>query len=160
VPAPVTDSSTFPPPPSETVTAGSDTALGHCVTALRPPADREQAVITAVRTAYGLEGDLYRRSDSITSWDQVYSHYRSGFGEQLARQLAEYSWDSTSGMLRPTHSATVVPDSVGVLKLKADEALVAWIPPTALRQSWGLPRCVVDRAVREGGRWVVSGRTP
>lgn len=70
----------------------ADTVIGDCAVALHPPRDQERPVIDALKAAYGLERNLYKRADSVTSWDQVYSYYRRGFSEELARDLADYSW--------------------------------------------------------------------
>ena len=63
----------------------ADTAIGDCAVALRPPSEEQRAVIDALRRAYGLESALYRRTDSLTSWEQVYSHYRNGFSSPTIR---------------------------------------------------------------------------
>ena len=146
---------------TESTAAPMDTGLGRCGVALQAPSADQQEVIDAVRTAYGLEGVLFQRAGSDTiSREQVYAHYRQGFSVELAQQLADYSWQPESHMLRATDRALTVPDSVGVLELKQDRALVAWIPPTTFRQQWGAPRCLVDRLVREDGRWIVEAREP
>jgi len=146
---------------TESTAAPIDTALGRCGVALQAPSADQQEVIDGLRTAYGLEGVLFQRAGSDTiSREQVYAHYRQGFSVELAQQLADYSWQPESRMLRATDRALTVPDSVGVLELKQDRALVAWIPPTTFRQQWGAPRCLVDRLVREDGRWIVEAREP
>jgi hypothetical protein len=144
-------------PVIDTNAASLDTALGQCSVALQAPSGEQQEVIGALKAAYGLEDALFQRGtlDSITR-EEVYHHYRQGFEERLAQQLADYSWEAEH--LRPAERALTIPDSVGVLELKEDQAVVAWIPPTAFRAQWGGPRCVVDRLVREGGRWIVQAR--
>ena len=136
-----------------------DTVLGRCAVALEPPSAEHQEVVDALKTAYGLEDVLFQHGilDTI-SREEVYAHYRRGFGEDLAQALTDYSWESDR--IRATERAMTVPDSVGVLDLKQDRALVAWIPPTAFRTQWGAPRCLVDRLVRENGRWIVQAREP
>ena len=146
---------------NESTAAPIDTALGRCGVALQAPSADQQEVIDALKTAYGLEGVLFQRAGSDTiSREQVYAHYRQGFSVELAQQLADYSWQPDSHMLRATDRALTVPDSVGVLELKQDRALVAWIPPTTFRKQWGAPRCLVDRLVREDARWIVEAREP
>jgi hypothetical protein len=136
-----------------------DTVLGRCAAVLETPSAEEQEVIDALKAAYALEGVLFQHGilDTI-SRDEVYAHYRRGFGEGLAQQLADYSWEGDR--LRATERALTVPDSAGVVEFKRDRALVAWIPPTAFRAQWGAPRCFVDRLVREDGRWIVQAREP
>jgi hypothetical protein len=149
-----------PAPAALDTSITADTAIGDCTVALHPPRERERLVIDALRLAYGLEQALYQRADSVTSWDQVYAHYRRGFSEPLARRLADYSWEAESGTLRATDAAMAVPDSVGVLQLERKEALVAWIPRNDFRQRWELPRCIVDRLERQDDHWVVVERRP
>ncbi len=146
----------------DTSPAPLDTALGKCVVALQAPSQQQKEVIEALRAAYGLEGSLIDRLgtlDTITRED-VYAHYRQGFGDQLARELTDYSWQPQMKRVRATDRALTVPDSVGVLELESDRALVAWIPPTPFRRQWGAPRCLIDRLVREEGRWIIQGREP
>jgi hypothetical protein len=134
-----------------------DTALGRCSVALQVPSGEQREVIDALKAAYGLEGTLlqqYAVAGTI-SRAEVYAHYRQGFSEALAQQLTDYSWP-----LRETERALTIPDSVGVLELTPDHALVSWIPPTAFRIQWGAGRCIVDRLVREDSRWIVQGREP
>ncbi len=143
----------------DTTAAPLDTALGRCDVALQAPSAEQQDVIDALKAAYGLEGALFQRGSSDTiSREAVYAHYRQGFSERLAQQLTDYSWQAESHMLRATDRALAIPDSVGVLELTEDHALVAWIAPTTFRTQWGVPRCVVDQLVREGGRWIVQAR--
>ena len=146
------------PLPTLDTPVATDTAIGACVVALQSPSEHDRAIIEALRHAYGLERELYQRVDSITTWDQVYEHYRRGFGEQLAQQFADYSWEAPTGRLRATHMATVVPDSVGVIELKQSEALVAWISPSDFRLQWELPRCILDRLERQDEHWVIVQR--
>jgi len=146
----------------DTSSAPLDATLGKCAVALLAPSQPQEEVIEALRTAYGLEGSLIDRLgafDTITRED-VYAHYRQGFSDQLARELADYSWQPEEKRVRATDRALTVPDSVGVLELKSDRALVAWIPPTNFRRQWGAPRCFIDRLVREEGRWIIQGREP
>jgi hypothetical protein len=146
----------------DTSPAPSDTTLGKCAVALQAPSKQQEDVIKALRAAYGLEGSLIDRLgafDTITRED-VYAHYRQGFGDQLASELTDYSWQPEEKRVRATDRALTVPDSVGVLELESDRALVAWIPPTGFRRQWGAPRCLIDRVVREEGRWIIQGREP
>ena len=136
-----------------------DTIVGRCSVALEAPSERQREVIEALRAAYGLESSLMSRGSGDTiSRAEVYAHYRTGFGEELAQELTDYSWQSQR--LRETDPALAVPDTVGVIELKHDRALVAWIPPTSFRRQWGAPRCLVDRLVREEGRWVIQAHEP
>jgi hypothetical protein len=138
-----------------------DTVLGRCSVALQAPPAEQQDVIDALKAAYGLEAALLQRGSSDTiAREAVYAHYRQGFGERLAQQLTNYSWQAESHMLRATDRALTIPDSVGVLELKEDRARVAWIPPTTFRAQWGAPRCVVDQLVRDGGRWIIQAQEP
>jgi len=165
---------TPPPPPAttliaadtpsltiDTTAASQDTALGRCDVVLRAPTVEQEEVIRALRAAYGLEGSLYQAHrgfpDTVTR-EEVFAHYRQGFGRELAEDLTNYSWGPETPGLRPTERALAVPDSVGVLDFRREHALVAWIPPTAFRQQWGVPRCLVDRMVREDGRWIIQAR--
>jgi hypothetical protein len=136
----------------------TDTAIGACAVVLQIPSERHREIIEALRYAYSLERELYERGDSVTTWDQVYEHYRRGFAEQLARQFADYSWEAPAARLRATHMATVVPDSVGVIELRQREALVAWIAPSEFRLQWELPRCILDRLERHDERWIIVQR--
>jgi len=144
----------------DTTPAPLDTTLGKCAIALQPPSQQQREVIEALREAYGLEGSLIERLGAFDtiSRDDVYAHYRRGFGDQLARELTDYSWQPEIHRVRATDRALTVPDSVGVLELKSDRALVGWIPPTTFRRQWGAPRCLIDRLVREDGRWIIQGR--
>jgi hypothetical protein len=136
----------------------ADTALGRCAVALEPPSSDEREVITALRAAYGLEADVFHQARARTlTREEVYAHYRQGFGETLAERLTQYSWDDTTDEME---NALTIPDSVGVLSLANRQALLAWIPSTRFREQWGVGRCVVDRMVRENGRWIVDGSEP
>ena len=148
-------------PTIDTTAAAPDTAFGRCGVVLQAPSAEQRPVIEALKAAYGLEGTLFQHDalDTI-SRAEVYAHYRQGFSEQLAEQLTEYSWEPVGHVLRATDRALTVPESVGVLKLTQDHALVAWIPPTNFRRQWRTPRCEVDSMVREDGRWIVQGREP
>ena len=137
----------------------ADTALGRCSVALQVPSGEQREVIDALKAAYGLEGTLVQRGTAPITRAEVYAHYRQGFSDALAKELTDYSWDGGGG-LRETERALTIPESVGVVELTQDRALVAWIPPTALRERWGAGRCVVDRLVREDGRWIVQGQAP
>ena len=118
-------------------------------------------VIAALRTAYGLEGTLETHTPFDTiSREEVLAHYRTGFGEEMAQELTNYSWLPASRQLRSTDPALAVPDSVGVVELKGDRAVVAWIAPTSFRRQWNAPRCLVDRMVLVDGRWIIQGREP
>jgi hypothetical protein len=118
-------------------------------------------VIDALKAAYGLEGALVQRAGVDTiSREEVYAHYRQGFSAELAQRLTDYSWEPESHMLRATDRALTVPESVGVLEVKSDHPLIAWISPTMFRMQWGVPRCLVDPLVREDARWVVEAREP
>ena len=147
---------------TDTTLASLDTTLGRCAVALPGHSQQQQELIDALKASYGLEGTLIDSLGPVDkiSKDDVYAHYRRGFGDQLALELTEYSWQPETQQVRATDRALAVPDSVGVLELKSDRALVAWIPPTTFRRQWGAPRCLVDRLVREDGRWIVQGREP
>lgn len=144
----------------DTTPAPLDTTLGKCTVALEAQSPKQQEVIEALRASYGLEGDLIKRvgPSGRISKEEVHTHYRQGFGDQLARDLTEYSWQAEIQQVRATDLALAVPDSVGVVELRSERALVAWIPPTAFRRQWGAPRCLIDRLVREDGRWIIQGR--
>jgi hypothetical protein len=145
----------------DTAPAPLDTTLGRCGVALRPPSEGQREVIAALRTAYGLEGTLEAHPPLDTiSHEEVLAHYRTGFGEDMAQELTNYSWLPANHQLRSTDPALAVPDSVGVVELKGDRALVAWIAPTAFRHQWNAPRCLVDRLVFVDGRWIIQGREP
>ena len=145
----------------DTTLAPIDTTLGRCGAALRPPSEGQREVITALRTAYGLEGTLETHTPFDTiSREEVLAHYRTGFGEEMAQELTNYSWLPESRQLRSTDPALAVPDSVGVVELKGDRALVAWIAPTSFRRQWNAPRCLVDRMALVDGRWIIQGREP
>jgi hypothetical protein len=145
----------------DTTPAPLDTALGRCGVALRPTSEDQREVIAALRTAYGLEATLSSHPPFDTiSRDEVLAHYRTGFGEQMAQELTNYSWLPESHQLRSTDPALAVPDSVGVIELKGDRALVAWIAPTSFRRQWNAPRCFVDRLSFVDGRWIIQGREP
>jgi len=138
-----------------------DTTLGRCSVALGTPSQEQQQVIEALRAAYELEGSLITHGSVDTiSREEVYAHYRTGFGEQLAQELTSYSWQDADHRLRSTDRALAVPETVGVLELKQDRALVDWIPPTSFRRQWGAPRCLIDRLIRENGRWIIQSHEP
>jgi len=145
----------------DTTPAPLDTTLGRCGAALRPPSEGQREVIAALRAAYGLEGTLETHTPFDTiSREEVLAHYRTGFGEEMAQELTNYSWWPASRQLRSTDPALAVPDSVGVVELKGDRAVVAWIAPTSFRRQWNAPRCLVDRMVLMDGRWIIQGREP
>ncbi len=145
----------------DTSSSPLDTAVGRCGVAFQMPTDQQKEVIDALRAAYGLEAVLMNRSTFDTiSREEVYAHYRKGFGEQLATQLTDYSWHPQTHNIRATDPALTVPDTVGVLELSQDRASVAWIPSTDFRRQWNAPRCFVDRLERENGQWIVQAREP
>ena len=148
------------PAPVADTTPALDTLIGRCAVVFGTPSAEQQEVIAALRAAYRLEDVLLFQHGTVDSIsrEEVFAHYRQGFGEQLAQQLTDYSWELSR--LRATERALVVPDSVGVIELKRDRALVGWIPPTMFRMQWGAPRCSVDRMIREDGRWIIQAHEP
>ena len=145
----------------DTTPAPLDTTLGRCGAALRPPSEGQREVIADLRAAYGLERTLETHTPFDTiSREEVLAHYRTGFGEEMAQELTNYSWLPASRQLRSTDPALAVPDSVEVVELKGDRAVVAWIAPTSFRRQWNAPRCLVDRMVLMDGRWIIQGREP
>lgn len=126
-------------------------APGPAQQADRDPA-MEQAVIAAVRLAYGLERAYWEAPARWPTWDRLEAHYRQGFSSDLAQAMTDYSMGGDAD------PATWVPDKVHVASIDGDTATV-WFPtPTDFGRdsAWGLEAYMVLRLRREAdGRWVV-----
>ncbi|MHC4088874.1 MAG: hypothetical protein ACYSVY_01090 [Planctomycetota bacterium] len=112
-------------------------------------------VIAAVKRANALEEQLFAAPDKYSSWDDVYRHYRQGYGEEIARRLADYWWWPEGNGVRPGDRTMAVPDTVIVLQLTDTYAVVAYPHPDWLQEAWGLEKYTVDRLDREGDHWVI-----
>jgi len=86
-------------------------------------------VVAAVLYAYGLEEDLWENESGIKSKEDVFTLFRKGFGEEVARDLSEYYWmegEDPDGerfaVLRSGDPIFFPPDSIEVLKRSDDKA--------------------------------------
>lgn len=130
------------------------TASGQAAVAeaSRPAAAPVQAVVDAVRFAFGLEAAYWQHPDVFRSRDAVYDHFRQGFSPDLAAAMAAHVLGGDGDL------ATWVPEQVQVVELEASHALV-WFPtPAAFGASglWNLADYMHVRLRREGARWVVD----
>jgi hypothetical protein len=109
----------------DTTPAPLDTTLGRCGVALRPPSESQREVIAALRAAYGLEGTLETHTPLDTiSREEVLAHYRTGFSEEMAQELTNYSWLPESHQLRSTDPALAVPDRGGRVERRSGAGCV------------------------------------
>jgi hypothetical protein len=91
--------------------------------------DRE--IEEAVLYAYGIEAELWENERGIRSKEDVFTLFRKGFGEKVARDLSEYYWmegEDEDGekfsVLRSGDPIFIPPDSIEVLKKKDDRVEV------------------------------------
>ena len=118
------------------------------------PLDSPAAVVAAVRFATSLEDSLVAERPQFRSREEVYRHFRRGFGEDIAGRLTDHVWDAQSGRVAGTEMVLEVPDTVVVLRLEGGEAEVAYpTPPTTLE--WGGKPYTIDRLRLEGARWLI-----
>jgi hypothetical protein len=115
----------------------------------------ESEIVAAVKQAYSLEERLFAERDRYSSWEDVYHHYRQGFGEEIARRLADYSWWPEGNGLRDGDRSMAVPATVVVLEASDTLAVAVHPTPVVLQELWGLKRYTVDRLQREHARWVI-----
>lgn len=123
------------------VTAGSD-----------PGSDRVQAVVDAVRFAFGLEAAYWENPTAFRTRDTVYAHFRRGFSPDLAEAMTTHVLGDDGDL------ATWVPDQVYVVELSASHALV-WFPtPETFGRKglWDLADYMHVRLRWDAGRWVVD----
>jgi hypothetical protein len=115
----------------------------------------ESEIIAAVLEAYSLEDQLYAAPGQYTSWDDVYRHYRQGFSEEIAGNLADYSWRQEGGVLRETEKVMQVPGGVVVLELSDTHAVVAYPTTDVMLELWGAGKFTLDRLQLEDDHWVI-----
>jgi hypothetical protein len=136
-------------------------ALVVCITACAKKKQSSEAEIAAaVKYACGLETELFANSARIKSHDDVYRHYRRGFGEKMAHRLADYSWLEEAQTLRPGDITMEPPDTVVVIEMSADEAVVAYHTPLSLQEIWDREPYSIDRLRREDDHWVIVESKP
>ncbi len=124
-----------------------------CVAGYQTPLETE--IIAAVKQAYSLEEQLFAAREQYTSWEDVYRHYRRGFGEEIARRLADYSWWPEGDELRGGDRSMAVPDTVLLLEVSDAYAVVVHPTPDWLQELWGRDKYTVDRLQRDNDRWVI-----
>ncbi|NIM50874.1 MAG: hypothetical protein GTN62_10585 [Gemmatimonadales bacterium] len=152
-----------PPPQTAPALTAADTGV-PIPARLRPLLEAREPLSTplaaeiarATMRAYALEAQLYAAPQRAHSRDDVVRHYRRGFSVELADRLADYSWWPEGQALRMTESALAVPDSVVVLSIAGDEAVVAHRTPIALRDYWQFEDYMLVRLQREDGQWIIA----
>lgn len=125
---------------------------GAVVEASVPASGQVQAVVDAVRFAFGLESAYWDDPTAFRTRDAVYVHFRQGFSPDLAAAMTAHVLGGDGDL------ATWVPEQVDVVELEADHALV-WFPtPASFGKAglWDLADYMHVRLRREGGRWVVD----
>jgi hypothetical protein len=113
--------------------------------------DARRAVAAAVKAAAALESHYWEQPQRYPRREDVYALYRRGYGERLARRLADFTLSGDRS------AATWVPREVHVAEIGADSALVWYRTPEdfTAEGSWRLGPFMVVRLSREGDRWVV-----
>lgn len=118
-----------------------------------PPAESgaRRAVVAAVKAAAALESRYWEQPQRYPRREDVYALYRRGYGECLARRLADFTLSGDRA------AATWVPREVHIAEIGPDSALVWYRTPEDFTAdaSWGLGPFMVVRLSREGDRWVV-----
>ncbi len=125
---------------------------GAVVEASAPAAQRVQAVVDAVRFAFGLESAYWDDPAAFRTRDAVYDHFRQGFSPDLAAAMTAHVLGGDGDV------ATWVPEQVHVVALEASQALV-WFPtPASFGRAglWDLADYMHVHLRREGAHWVVD----
>ncbi len=88
-------------------------------------------LIEAVVYAYSLEEELWKNESRIKSKEDVFTFFRKGFAEKVARELSDYYWiegedqyGESSPMLNAGDPVFIQPDSIEVLNRKGETAEV------------------------------------
>lgn len=115
----------------------------------------ESAIVSAVKYALSLEKRLLDHGSEFRSKEQVYQHYRKGFGREMAKKLADYSWASDEIGLRATERTMEVPQIVEVARIHREEAIAFFSTALWMREMRGSKRFTVVTLKKEKGRWVV-----
>jgi hypothetical protein len=132
--------------------AVSPPALGAFAAAPDTASPRIQAVVDAVRFAFGLELAYWEDPAAFRNRDAVYAHFRQGFSPDLAAAMTAHVLGGDGDL------AAWVPEQVHVVELEAGHALV-WFPtPASFGEQglWDLDDYMHVRLRREGGGWVVD----
>jgi hypothetical protein len=117
-----------------------------------PGSESVQAVIEAVRFAFGLEAAFWEDPGAFRTRDAVYAHFRQGFSPDLAAAMTAHVLAGDGDL------ATWVPEQVHVVDLEATQALVWFLTPAAYGRHglWDLADYMHVHLRREGQGWVVD----
>lgn len=116
--------------------------------------ERDQAEVkSAVKTAFGLEQQLWDHKANFRTRKQVYNHYRQGFSDELAESLTSYTW--SEGELRATEKTMEIPDTVHIISISKEKATVYYKTPEDLRTIWQLKSYTINYLRREENRWII-----
>lgn len=115
----------------------------------------QSEIIAAVKYALSLERRLFVHRSAFNSRDQVYTHYRKGFGPEIASRLTEYSWAGGEKGLRTGERSMEVPKRVEVSKIDTDEAIAFYETPEWIREMRETKKFTVVTLKKEKGRWVI-----
>jgi hypothetical protein len=115
----------------------------------------EKDIIDAANLAFGLETELHAQRDKMRSRDDVYEHFRQGFGSGLAGRYVDYWWSLERDSLFVDWPQQNVVTSLRLLRLVGDTAIVAGnISVDPYRYEDTRP-FIVAYLVHESDRWVI-----
>jgi hypothetical protein len=109
-----------------------------------------------VKFAQGLEAAIRAEAGRFRSEADVYAHFRQGFGDDIARRLADHTWSDQLGGIRAGEPVLQVPGRVCVIFLSGNLATAVYETPALILELWTDNRLTVDHLQREEGHWVVS----
>ncbi len=112
-------------------------------------------VAKAVKYSLSLEKRLFDHTSAFKSKEQVYKHYRQGFGPKMAKRLTEYSWAGGDVGLRPGDPSMESPKKVEVSQINSSKAVAYYKTQEWIREVWGREKFTLVKLKREKDRWVV-----
>lgn len=113
-------------------------------------------VIRDLKYALGLEKLVFKNENSIKKRDNVLNIYRTGFVNDFANRLTDYSWDKKYNSLRYTHSALDMPDYVHVMDISRRTAVVYHENTPYMREFWDMKKYKIVTLIREDNKWKVA----
>ena len=94
--------------------------------------DRE-AIVAATRFAYALEDSADARRAALRTRDDLLALFAQGFEPPIAARLTDRLWDPQRREVLGTEQSLASPESVVVLVMHDDSAVVAFTTPTNAR---------------------------
>ena len=112
-------------------------------------------IMAAEIFSFGLESMIFDAKREFTSYNDVYTFFRQGFGKSLSEKLAANIWNDNQVKLKDGDRIMESPQEVYIRLVKPNSAAISYETPTHRKHIWGDSKLTKLIVRNENGRWKI-----